>query len=238
MANKDSEAIAKNNTNVSDKGEGNEHYTTILMTRTVLQCVPFPADINKDYIPVCQCQPPCHTWGRGWFCPNMLSLSRLFYNTGLRDDAIHPVGRTPDIHWAYIQNFDYMFFGANKRIWLIRRLCAEHSRDQVVNLPMWQVFGAQSPEDIIKLGVEGLELGEPNEIEVKFYGGKIIATLCGLPVPTPVTRFIAGLCPCKGLLKMGSTKRCVSEAHTNGHIFSNSQVVPCPQVVVHGTLLM
>ena len=65
MANKVSEAIAENNTKVSDKDEGNEHYTTILMTWTVLQRVPFPADINKDYIPVCQCQPPCLTWGRG-----------------------------------------------------------------------------------------------------------------------------------------------------------------------------
>ena len=216
MANKASKQIAENDTKASDKCEGNEQYATLLATKTVLQRVSFPEDINKDYVPVCQCQPPCLTWGPHWFCPSLLSLSKLFYNTGRRDDAIHPVGRTPDIHWVYIQNFDYIFFGANKRIWLIRRLCAEHSRDQVVNLPMWQVFGAQSPEDIIKLGVEGLELGEPNEIEVKFDGGKISATLCDLPVPTPLRRFIAGHCPCSGLLKKRSTKRCVSEDYTNG----------------------
>ena len=216
MTNKASKEIAENDTKASDKCEGNEQYATLLATKTVLQRVSFPEDINKDYVPVCQCQPPCLTWAPHWFCPSMLSLSKLFYNTG--DLRIkNPKGRTPDVSWVYIQqNFDYMFFGANERIWLIRRLCAEHSQDQVVNLPMWQVFGAQSPEDIIKFGVEGLELGEPNEVEIKFDGGKISATLCDLPVPTPLRRFIAGHCPCSGLLKKRSTKRCVSEAYTNG----------------------
>ena len=216
MANKASKEIAENDTKASDKCEGNEQYATLLATKTVLQRVSFPEDLNKAYVPVCQCQPPCLTWAPRWFCPSMLSLSKLFYNTG--DLRIkNPKGRTPDVSWVYIQqNFDYMFFGANERIWLIRRLCAEPSQDQVVNLPMWQVFGAQSPEDIIKLGVEGLELGEPNEVEIKFDGGKISATLCDLPVPTPLLRFIAGHCPCSALLKKRSTKRCVSEAYTNG----------------------
>ena len=103
MANKASKEIAENDTKASDKCEGKEQYASLLATKTVLQCVSFPEDINKDYVPVCQCQPPCLTWAPRWFCPSMLSLSKLFYNTGRLNDTIHPNARTPDISWVYIQ---------------------------------------------------------------------------------------------------------------------------------------
>ena len=50
MANKASKEIAENDTKASDKCEGNEQYATLLATKTVLQRISFPEDINKDYI--------------------------------------------------------------------------------------------------------------------------------------------------------------------------------------------